>query len=39
MDKQAIECMERLMLSEPSQKLENCLDTNWQQLELLVAVL
>eukprot|EP00347_Sterkiella_histriomuscorum_P005789 403355263 len=38
-DSNAVECMERLMLSEPSQKMENCLNTNWQQLEMLVAIL
>ncbi|CDW78238.1 UNKNOWN [Stylonychia lemnae] len=38
-DNSAVECMERLMLSEPAQKLERCLNTNWQQLEMLVAIL
>jgi len=38
-DSAAIESLERLMLSEPTQKMENCLNTNWQQLEMLVAIL
>ena len=27
------------MLSEPTQRMENCLNTNWQQLEMLVEIL
>ena len=38
-DPSAVECMERLMLSEPTQKLEMCSNTNWQHLEMLVATL
>ena len=28
-DSSAVESMERLMLSEPTQKIENCANTNW----------
>ena len=38
-DPVAVECMERLKLSEPSQKLDMCPNTNWQHLEMLVATL
>ena len=38
-DNSAVESMELLMLSDPTQSIENCGNTNWQYLEMLVATL
>ena len=38
-DANAVESMQRLMLSEPTQRLENLKNTNWHLLEMVVAIL
>ena len=38
-DANAVESMQRLMLSEPTQRIENCKNTNWQLLEMVVVIL
>ena len=38
-DATTVESMQRLILSEQTQRLENCKNTNWQLLEMLVAIL
>jgi hypothetical protein len=38
-DTNAVESMERLMLSDPTQSVESCGSISWQYLELLVSTL